>query len=216
MALSPRTISLGFTEQEFPAGTHMCLIYSDDAERRSLVSRFLGAGLECGDQVSYFADSASPDEVSDWLAQRGLEIPPEASGNQLSILDAEETYCPEGRFDPDPMLDKLRGNYTLARESGYRGSRVCGEMAWALRGIPGSERLIEYEAKVNLVVTEHPVTAICQYDANLFDGATILDVLLVHPMMVVHGQVVENPYYVRPEEFLDQIGANGRIGSSDG
>ena len=25
-------VSMGFTKQTFPAGTHMCLIYNDDAE----------------------------------------------------------------------------------------------------------------------------------------------------------------------------------------
>jgi hypothetical protein len=75
-------------------------------------------------------------------------------------------------------------------------------MSWALRGIPGSERLIEYEALVNDVLVTHPVTAICQYDATRFDGASIFDVLKVHPMMVVHGLVVKNPYYVKPQESL--------------
>ncbi len=61
---------------------------------------------------------------------------------------------------------------------------------------------MEYEARVNEISTTHPLTPICQYDANLFDGATILDVLKAHPMMIVHGQIVQNPYYMRPEEFL--------------
>jgi hypothetical protein len=43
---------------------------------------------------------------------------------------------------------------------------------------------------------------VCQYDANRFDGATILKCLEVHPYMIVHGQVVHNPYYITPQEFL--------------
>jgi hypothetical protein len=39
-------------------------------------------------------------------------------------------------------------------------------------------------------------------DANIWDGATILHILRVHPMMVVHGHVVQNPYYMTPEEYL--------------
>jgi hypothetical protein len=64
------------------------------------------------------------------------------------------------------------------------------------------ERLMEYEAMVNDVLVTHPITAICQYDANCFDGATILDVLRVHPMMIVQGQIVRNYYYMKPEDFI--------------
>jgi hypothetical protein len=63
---------------------------------------------------------------------------------------------------------------------------------------------MEYEALVNEVVITHPVTAVCQYDANKFSGSTILDVLKVHPMMIVHGQIVRNPYYIKPQDFLNR------------
>ena len=78
-------------------------------------------------------------------------------------------------------------------------------MGWALEGLPGTERLIEYEARVNTVVAEYPCTACCQYDARRFDGATLFHVLSVHPAMVVHGQVVRNPYYIPPEKFLAKL-----------
>ena len=61
---------------------------------------------------------------------------------------------------------------------------------------------MEYESRVSMLLKEVPITAVCQYDANTFDGATIMEVLKVHPMMVIRGTVVHNPYYVPPEEFL--------------
>jgi hypothetical protein len=88
---------------------------------------------------------------------------------------------------------------------------VTGEMAWALRDLPGSERLIEYEAKVNNVLPGTGLTAICQYDAARWDGGTILNVLRVHPMMVVRGHVLQNPYYMSPEEYLARHGASQGI-----
>ncbi|MCX6904605.1 MAG: polysaccharide lyase family protein, partial [Verrucomicrobia bacterium] len=36
-----RTISLGFTEERFPAGIHVCQIFQDDAERQDSLLRFL-------------------------------------------------------------------------------------------------------------------------------------------------------------------------------
>lgn len=36
---------------------------------------------------------------------------------------------------------------------------------------------------------------ICQYDANRFDGVTLMEVLRVHPFMIARGRIVSNPYY---------------------
>jgi len=190
---------MGFSDERFPVGTHMCLIYDDENERRKLIAKYLDAGLREGEKVSYFADTMPISEVRDWLAGMGVKIP---QGSQVTVTNAEKTYCPNGKFVPDEMMDGLRALYQGSLDEGYAGSRVSGEMSWALRGIPGSERLIEYESLLNIAFETHPVIAVCQYDARRFNGAIIFDVLKVHPMMIVHGQVIKNPYYIRPQEFL--------------
>jgi hypothetical protein len=199
----PRQVPLGFTDERFPAGTHMCLIYDNDDDRRQLIGKFLGSGLAEGEKVAYFADTATPAEAAAWLTEAGVGGPNSAEASGFSISDAGETYCPNSRFVPEEMLDTLRAFHGAVIEEGRVGGRVSGEMSWALRGIPGSDRLIEYEALVNDVLATHPITAICQYDADRFDGATIFDVLRVHPAMVVGGQVLRNPYYMDPQQFLE-------------
>ncbi|MDI6740843.1 MAG: MEDS domain-containing protein [Candidatus Edwardsbacteria bacterium] len=194
-----RVASMGFTEERFPAGTHMCLIYDDENERRKLIAKYLDAGLREREKVAYFVDTMPVDEVRDWLAGMGVKMPKE---DQLTLASAEKTYCPNGKFVPDEMMDGLRVLHQGSLDEGYSGARASGEMTWALRGIPGSERLIEYENLLNIVFETSPIVGLCQYDARRFSGALIFDILKVHPMMIVHGQVVKNPYYMRPEEFL--------------
>jgi len=191
--------NMGFTQESFPAGTHMCLIYSHETERRNIIGKFLESGLLAQEKVAYFTDTLTPEEVCEWLRNMGIKLP-EQDG--LSISDAAKTYCSAGEFVPESMLDTLREFYGQAKKDGYPNARVSGEMSWALKGIPGSDRLMEYEALVNEVMVTHPVTAICQYDASRFSGAAILAVLKVHPMMVVHGQIVQNPFYMKPQDFL--------------
>ncbi|ATX79568.1 MEDS: MEthanogen/methylotroph, DcmR Sensory domain [Mariprofundus aestuarium] len=198
-------VNLGFTSEGFPAGTHMCLIYSSEEERREVVSQFLDSGLTGGEQVGYFADEMTPDEVREWLASIDLDLEDQEKRGQFICTKALDIYCPKGEFEPDDMIHTLKTSYSSSQDDGYPGLRVSGEMSWALRGVPGSDRLMEYEAKVNIAFRTHPVIAICQYDARKFDGSMILDVLRVHPMMVVRGRVVRNPYYIQPEEFLASI-----------
>lgn len=189
----------------FPHGTHICYIYKDDEERREVIAKFVESGLLGGELVGYFVDAISPEDMRDHLASLGISLAPDAKQEQLAISDAVKTYCCDGCFEPATMLEKMGEFYLRSQTEGYSGARATGEMAWALRGIPGSEKLIEYESRLNLLVEQHPITLICQYDANRFDGATIYDVLNVHPMMIVRGQVVRNPYYLPPAEFLASL-----------
>jgi hypothetical protein len=197
-------VRMGFTGETFSPGIHMCYIYNDEGQRKKVISRFLESGLLSGEKASYFMDVVTIDEMSEYFASLGLDRLLREHEGRFSVATAKDTYYPSDTFVPDEMLDRLGVFYAQSIQEGYTGARVSGEMSWALRDVPGRSRLIEYEARVNDVLLTYPVNAICQYNAGLFDGALLFDVLSVHPMMIVHGQIVKNPYYIKPEEFLKE------------
>ncbi len=194
-------IDLGFTEESCPAGTHMCLFYSDEQVRLDVISKFLKAGLTSGERVGYFAKVIPPAELLKNLKDRNIDVSNEAIARDLSIISTESVYHPEGCFDPDKMLNNIHEFYSSSVRDGYNGARVSGEMHWALQELPGVERLIEYEARVNIALKRSPVTAICQYNTTLFDGATIMDILRVHPAVILRGRITRNPLYSLPDDF---------------
>jgi hypothetical protein len=61
---------------------------------------------------------------------------------------------------------------------------------------------------VSLLVREYPINVVCQYDARAFDGATILDILKVHPLMIVRGNIIRNPFFEEPESYLAKNHSN--------
>lgn len=195
MCNSTQLVEMGFCEQQFPAGTHICLVFRDERERRNIVSKFVSGGLGHGERVLYFADVASPAEVADWLTKLDVDVQASVDTGAMSIDEATQVYCPNGSFQPDLMCANVATAYQVACAEGYPFSRVTGEMTWALRGLPGSERLMEYEAAVNAVLQLNPITAMCQYDANRFSGEMIFKALQVHPYMVMNRQLVRNPYF---------------------
>jgi hypothetical protein len=202
--MKERSVSgdLGFTEEKFADATHVCMIFDDEEQRRKIVAEYVAAGLEKGELVRYFVDASTPEDVRAWLMELGVRLEEGRAREAFGVFGAERAYCPDGRFEPDVMLAAIASNYEKARAAGYSASRSCGEMGWVLKGLPGSERLLEYEAKLSTLRSDFPHSGMCQYDARLFDGATLFKVLKVHPYMVAQGQVVRNPYYVRPEEYL--------------
>ena len=205
MCKDPIKINMGFADEQFPAGIHMCMIYNSEKERQKIISKYLEAGLSTGEKVAYFAAEMSPEQIREWLVEMGIKIHDFEKTGSFKVTSAAETYYPTGRFEPEEMLNNLKRFYETAKDEHYPASRVTGEMVWALKGVPGSDRLMEYESKLNDLLAEYPVAAMCQYDANKFDGAIILDCLKVHPYMIVHGQIVRNPYYMKTDEFLKEL-----------
>jgi hypothetical protein len=192
--LPQRQISLGFTAEPYPEGIHICYLYSDEEERRRFMEAFVSSGIKEGEAVVYLADAA-PEMLE--AATAGLCPGAPLLPGQFTAATAVETYCPNGQFVPQTMLDTLHAMYTSGTAT-CNGVRGTGEMSWALHNIPGSERLIEYEAGINkLLLTDH-FTVLCQYDLRRFSGATIFELLNVHPFMVVNGQIMRNPFYVAP------------------
>jgi hypothetical protein len=186
-----------------PDTAHVCLIYDSDAQRDVIVARYLVAGLRRGELLRYFADVTAPEVVRSWLA---VSDPDALEEGRIRIMAAEDAYCPDGQFDPRRVIDAFVPGYARARTAGFPGVRTTSEMTWTLRGIPGSERVVEYEALINTVPDTFPHVGMCQYDARRFDGATLFQVLRVHPHMVAGGLFVRNPDYVRPEVFLAEMG----------
>ncbi len=204
MCLSTHSIhaNMGFTNEHFPIGTHICLIFEDEKERKDIISKFVSRGLADGEKVAYFADTLKPDMVIKWLNGNGIDLTHISNPNALLIAEAMQIYCPNGKFVPEEMLNTLKQFYLTTIEEKFIALRGSGEMSWALKGIPGSEKLMEYECKINNLVLDYPINMICQYNVNLFDSATILECLKVHPYLIVKGQILRNPYYLKPEEYL--------------
>ena len=70
--------------------------------------------------------------------------------------------------------------------------------------------LLEYEAKANdaWMRQDGPVNpAICVYDLKKFRGDIVMDVMRTHPVIIVGGVLQDNPFFVPPDEFLNELRA---------
>ena len=197
-------ITLGFTSQQFEPGVHICQIYNDDDERHDALINFIITGLNDDEDIACFTEKESEESLSDYFSKNGFiyeEI--ESSGN-FTLSKTAEVYFEGGSFEPERILDLLKQFYINSEKKNRSGARVIGEMTPEIENVPGGSRLLEYESKVSLLIREYPITAVCQYDARSFDGSTILDILKVHPYMIIRGAVVNNPFFIPPEEYLGQ------------
>lgn len=182
---------------------HLCQIYDTPEEWSAAVTAFLITGLRQGEKCYYVVDIHTTDQVRALLHKHGVDAASAEASGQLVILAETEAYTRGGFFDPDQMISFGITLIETAIAEGYHALRGAGEMSWVLRGHPGSNRFIEYEAKLNRdLYPNYPVTGLCQYEWERFGLPLLLDVICTHPTIMVGTKIYDNPYYIPAAEFL--------------
>ncbi len=183
-------------------GERNCWIYDTEEEHRLLLTPYLRAGLERGEKVMYIVDNHTEKQILDYLEDDGVNVKPYIKSGQLTIMKGEDAFPPDGVFEPEKMITLLERETQKALDEGYAALRTSTEMSWASRALPGSERLIEYEAKLNQFFRLGKCYGLCQYERRLFGPDVLLDVLRTHPGVVLGTRHFDNPYYIPPDAFL--------------
>ena len=196
--------------QRLEQAAHICAFFESEEQEYACIAQYFSEGLAQGEQVVTIRDSTKCGAHLDKLRER-IPLPLDESirTNQLRVVASEETYLKEGIFESERMFNMLEGVLKEAAAGPFRRVRTCGDMTWALRDMPGTGELMEYESRVNQLTREHDCTLMCVYDVNKFSGRAVMDVLSTHPLVVMGDRIYENPYYVEPKAFLQTLVRRG-------
>ena len=186
------SVTLGIAGLEMQIGDHVCAFYRG-VERDELLIPFLEAGMRTGDKCICVVDSDRPETL---IASLERELAADCvERHQLAVLSSESAYLVGGEFVPTRMVQFWDDNV-----------RSVGEMTWALRDARGVDQLVSYESELNRFLPRYPQVILCLYDVERFGGDIILDMLKTHPKVLLNGMVLDNPYYLEPDEFLARLG----------
>jgi hypothetical protein len=169
-------------------GDHACVIYSAGPDLIAVVAAYLHEGLRAGERCWYAA--CSPRERSDLtfaLQARDIDVTEAEARGSLRLMTAADMYLADGIFDPERMLQELNAAILDSVHDGFTAFRVAGEMSWALEPKPGTDRVIEYESLVEMLLRASAAQGLCVYHscmpAALLDGA-----LTSHPLAGAGGR----------------------------
>ena len=182
-------------------GDHLCFIYESDEEHREVITEYIRHGLEHNQKILYIADEGTNEQIPGYLSDDGLDPAPYLQSGQLLILSLQETCLKGGSFDPEAMIRLLSASTDAAVAEGYAALRVTGEMTWALRDLPGADRLIEYENLLNAFIPDNLCIELCQYDRRRFSPEILIDVILTHPHLIIGVDIYYNAYSIEPNLF---------------
>src|ERR1700684_118355 len=184
---------------------HVCAFFNSDEEEYRVLLPFIKDGFERGDKAIHVL---SPDQHRDHLQRlAGIRIDSTAvqRSGQFELRSSTETYLQNGRFDQDRMLQSFEQMASGNAEGGFCLSRIVCRMDWVPDGQSHIDDLIEFEARVNDVWYRHDDAVICTYHLSKFGGDTVIDIMRTHPMIIIGGILYENPFFVAPEVFVQEV-----------
>jgi len=191
----------GLARVSFSPGDHACALYFGDVERDAILAPFLRAGLETGEKCLCLVDRMRPDEVVEAVGDC-LDADGCVASGQLEIAASMATYAPQDAFSKERMIALLSQIVAGATgPGGYDRVRAVAEMSWVLRQPAGADQLMDYESEVNRFAPGSPAVLLCLYDVGQFGGGVILDLLRTHPKALFSGTLIDNPYFLTPDEY---------------
>ncbi|MHB8612724.1 MAG: MEDS domain-containing protein [Candidatus Dormibacteraceae bacterium] len=189
MADEPRRVNLGWVDRDIPIGTHMCFYYSDDRGLRETLS-FLRVGLDEPQTCCViFADTSRFESLLGWLSEGYAgSLDPLLESNKLMVIGGSPTT--------DELVSSIGGRLDKAMADGYRLIRFLGFIGWGKPGWPDEAGLLEFERRVNEVVTAYPATIICTYGVPHLTGSSLIyGGLQTHPVTMIGDEIRTNPHY---------------------
>jgi hypothetical protein len=103
------------------------------------------------------------------------------------------------------MLALIQEVLENGRSRGFGMTRLWANMEWALEDLPGVHDIIEYETRLNKFLPGYDDIIVCTYDLNKFSAPIVIDIMRTHPQVIISGVLHENPFYMPPDEFLDEL-----------
>jgi len=97
---------------------------------------------------------------------------------QIEVLDCRDWYLRGGRFDGDRVLGQWAEKEQRCLDSGYKGLRVTGDMAWLEKRL--WRDFMAYEAEVDRALPQRRTTGLCAYPLDACTADEVMDVVRNH------------------------------------
>jgi hypothetical protein len=197
--------SLPFTGSTSGQRGHICGFFNSIDEQHRVLRAFIKDGFGRQEKNFHLVDPDRREEHLGWLAEAGIDVQEAMNTGELEVWPWQDGPLRGGRFDQDYWLAACDQVLQSGQEAGYKQTRFFAHMEWALADLPGLGDFIEFETRANYVVPKYAAAAVCAYSLEKFGASVAMDALRTHPIVIIGGQLQENPFFVPPEQLLLEI-----------
>jgi hypothetical protein len=181
---------------------HICAFFNNKEEKRRALLPFILDGIALGDKVIRLVQQSDRDEINRRLRGESIDIEAAEKRGQLEVVAWPKLDLGNG-FNPDGTLELIDHILATAHRQGYSRVRLFGD--WALEGQVYADDFICLEASLNTTLSKYPDLIICTYELSHVTGSAVVSALRTHPIAIVGGILQQNPFYVPPEQILEEI-----------
>ncbi|HEX7918076.1 MAG TPA: MEDS domain-containing protein [Gemmatimonadales bacterium] len=186
---------------------HICAFFNSSEEEFRVTIPFIREGIRLGSRVVLGLRDRDMAEHPHRLRESGVHVDQLVEDGRLEVIRARDAYFPDGRFDGDGMIETVRSILDAGHRIGFEETRIIGHCECVLQDDRTIKEFLRYEARLNLMLPGYPDIAICAYDSQQIGTTVALEVFRTHPLVIIAGQIVENPYYEPTEKFLAELDA---------
>jgi DcmR-like sensory protein len=208
MATNERSVELAgvnLAGHDLAGHNHVCAFFNTMEEEHRVLRSFYKDGLDRGEKAIHIVDSENREAYLKRLTDAGINVQELMDTGRLEVLPWTDMYVRDHRFDQDAMLASVEKLIQSGAASGYTRTRLVGHhMDWLFLDKPAVNNLVEYEARLNHVLSKYTDPVICAYDLSKFGASVLIDFMQTHPVVIIGGILQENPFFVPPDQFLHE------------
>jgi CRP/FNR family transcriptional regulator, nitrogen oxide reductase regulator len=176
---------------EIKPGDHFILIYENADELLAFAVPFIKDGLAKGERCIYVVDDLTPTQVTNALAEGGVDVDRESKRGALMLLNRHEHSIPPP-FGVTKMVERILQRASDASASGFAGVRFAAELTWA-RGMEVRDDLLaEYDSLFDIICAPRILTFVCMYRRDQFSPSMLRDLVRSHAKVVAGDDVYLN------------------------
>jgi hypothetical protein len=199
------TAPIPFAGSQLDQTRHVCAFFNSADEEYRVLLPFIKDGFQRGHKAIHVVNPDQRQDHLQRLAEAGIDPAAAEQSGQLELRVNTDVYLPDGRFDGDRMIAAFEQLASGNSTAGYPLSRICCRMDWSVTDESHVDDVIEFESRVNEVWRRHEDAVICTYHLGQFRGDEVIDIMRTHPMVIIGGILQQNPFYIPPDEFLQEF-----------
>ncbi len=193
------------------AGDHLCALYESPAERDLVRAIFIRQGLERHEAALALTGEKGEEDLERALREQGVEPAPLRKRRQLEIVRALDFLSAGSGRDAAPILRTLRRIAGRRIAEGYAALRISADIDSGLLAAFDPAGLLRWGAALNPHLSALPALLACHYDRRRTPAGFLLDVLGIHPRVLIGPELYDNFYFLPPDEAAGPDPAAARL-----
>lgn len=135
---------------------HVCAFFHNRDEEYRVLLPFIRDGFERGEKAFHVVDPKRRVDHLERLKSAGIEVEETQQTGQLDVRNWEDSTLLDGHFDQRRMLALIDSVLAEGKSGAFGVTRWVAYMEWALEDRPGLNDFVEFETRVNHILSKYP------------------------------------------------------------